>query len=192
MFKERFYELRMADYEQLNGNQKDTRFVAGEEAKTVVDLQDKTDAFLMETFRIGYLLRNSMIFGAYQNHLLKTLYKTKKLEVSNRNQSWYSSTLALCLERSDVDYLERGIEGEALKAFDEYETMGICVGDTSDALGVIRNLAIKFVREARLCEGEFPSYLLKEIQGFFEKLLKDNENTVWKELEEMIIEYTNG
>lgn len=191
MFKERFHELRIADYEQLNGNQKDSRFVAGGKAKTVVDLQDKIDAFLMETFRIGYLLRNSMIFGAYQNHLLKTLYKTKKLEVSNRNQSWYSSTLALCLERSDVDYLERGIEGEALKAFDEYETMGICVGDTSDALGVIRNLAIKFVREARLCEGEFPSYLLKEMQSFFEELLKDNDDKAWKELERMIIDYNN-
>lgn len=192
MFKERFYELRMADYEQLNRNQKDIRFVAGEEAKTVADLQDKIDAFLMETFRVGYLLRNSVIFGAYQNRLLKTLYRTKNVKVSNRNQSLYSSTLSLCLERSDVDYLERGIEGEALKAFDEYETMGECVGETADTLVVIRNLAIKFVREARLYEDEIPSYLLQDIQGFFEKLLKDNENTVWKELEGMIIEYTNG
>ena len=145
--------------------------------------------FLLETFRINYLLRNSIFFKIFHKNLMDKLNITKNLNIKNIQPSFYTTTLLLYLNKTPFQLNET----EVLDKLNEYFQY-IAFQPTDCTYDNIFNIAeCLSIKNSELQFYPIPEYLIKELQKYIQQFLNSNINdSIWDTFDKDLKSYYNS
>ena len=151
--------------------------------------KENVNNFILESFRINYILRHSTFFKLFHERLISKLNKTKHLNLKNIPPSFYTTTLALYLNKSHLEIHEKDI----LDKFNEYHSFvdnknhifNNCSYNT-----ILKITDHLFALKSEAPNLNMPTHLIEEIQKYIAHFLKSGiDDDIWNEFDHELKKY---